>query len=160
MLYQFQVYSKVNQLICILNISILFSHIICYEILNSFPCAIQQVLVNYLFYVQQCVYTIPILLIYPFPRKFDLKFFFNFVSFIILSIFFFSSLPLPLLLLLLLLFLLFLLLLLLHHAWSMQKFPGQGYNPCRSSDSAECLTARNKHFWIKESLPRYYQTKY
>ena len=42
-----------------------FSIIGFYKILNIVPCAIQQVLVVYLFYIQQCVYVNPKPLIYP-----------------------------------------------------------------------------------------------
>ena len=38
-----------------------------YKILNIVPCAIQQALVVYLFYIQQCVSANPKLLIYPSP---------------------------------------------------------------------------------------------
>ena len=38
-----------------------------YKILSIFSCAIQQVLIDYLFYIQHCVYFNPKLLIYPFP---------------------------------------------------------------------------------------------
>ena len=44
-----------------------FSLIDYYKILSIFPCATQQVLVGYLFYVQQCVCVNPKLLIYPAP---------------------------------------------------------------------------------------------
>ena len=43
-----------------------FSHIGYYRIL-SIPCATQQVLTDYLFYIYQCVYVNPKLLIYPSP---------------------------------------------------------------------------------------------
>ena len=42
-----------------------FSIIGCYKILSIVPCAIQQVLIGYLFYIQQCVYFNPKLLVYP-----------------------------------------------------------------------------------------------
>ena len=41
-----------------------FSFIGYYKILSRVPCAIQQVLVGYLFYIQQCVYVNPNLLIH------------------------------------------------------------------------------------------------
>ena len=47
-----------------------FSLIGNYRILSSVPCAIQLVLVSYLFYIQQCVYVHPNLLIYHFPSCF------------------------------------------------------------------------------------------
>ena len=50
---------------------IFFSIIVYYKILNTVLCTIQQVLVAYLFYIEQCVYVNPNLLIYsslpPFP---------------------------------------------------------------------------------------------
>ena len=50
----------------------LFSHIDYYRILSRVPCAIQKVLVVYLFYIQYCVYMFvnPKLLIYPSPQRF------------------------------------------------------------------------------------------
>ena len=42
-----------------------FSHIDYYSVLSSFPYAIQQVLITYLFYIWQCVYVNPNCLIYP-----------------------------------------------------------------------------------------------
>ena len=66
--YQFQVYSKVIQLyiyICINTYLFRFlSHIGQDRVLSRVPYAIQQVLVDYLFYVQQCVYVNPKLLIW------------------------------------------------------------------------------------------------
>ena len=58
MLCQFQVYSKVTQLYIYIYPFFFryFSHIGYYRILSRVPCAIQQVLVDYLFYIQQCVY--------------------------------------------------------------------------------------------------------
>ena len=44
-----------------------FSLTVYYKILGIVPCAIQQVLVVHLFYIQSCVYIIPQFLIYPFP---------------------------------------------------------------------------------------------
>ena len=57
MLCQFQVHSKVNQLyICIYPLFFrFFPHIGHYRVLYRIPCAIQQVLISYLFYIQQCV---------------------------------------------------------------------------------------------------------
>ena len=57
MLCQFQVYSIVNQLyIYIYPLCFrFFSHIGHYRVLSRVPCAIQQVLISYLFYIQQCV---------------------------------------------------------------------------------------------------------
>ena len=43
----------------------LLSHIIDYRVLSRVPCAIQQALISYLFYIQQCVYVNPNLPIYP-----------------------------------------------------------------------------------------------
>ena len=44
-----------------------FSHIGHYRVLSRVPCAIQQVLISYLFYIQQCVYVNPNLPTYPSP---------------------------------------------------------------------------------------------
>ena len=44
-----------------------FSHIDHYRVLSRVPCAIQQVLISYLFYIQQCVYVNPNLTVYPSP---------------------------------------------------------------------------------------------
>ena len=49
-----------------------FSHLGYYRILSRVLCVIQQVLVDYLFYIQQCVYVNPKLLIYPSPLPFPL----------------------------------------------------------------------------------------
>ena len=46
-----------------------FSLIDYYNILSIVPCAIEQVLVGYIFYIQQCVYVNPNL-IYPSPQKY------------------------------------------------------------------------------------------
>ena len=61
MLCQFQVSSKVIQLyICIYEYMysfFLYSSIIgCYKIVKMVPCVIQQIIVGYPFYTQQCVY--------------------------------------------------------------------------------------------------------
>ena len=59
MLCQFQVYSKVNQS-CMYIYPLFFrffSHTGDYRVLSRVPCAIPQVLISYLFYVQQCVAT-------------------------------------------------------------------------------------------------------
>ena len=51
-----------------INISILFQilfHIGYYRILSRGPCAIKEVLVDYLFYIYQCVFVNPKLLVYP-----------------------------------------------------------------------------------------------
>ena len=83
MLCYFQVYSRVNQLhIYIYHpysffFQILF-HIGYYRILSSVPCAIQQVFINYLFYIQQCIYVNLSLLIYPsslFPGNHEFVFY-------------------------------------------------------------------------------------
>ena len=42
----------------------------CYKILSIFPCTIQQVLVGYLFYIQQCVYVNPELPLFNFGSLF------------------------------------------------------------------------------------------
>ena len=44
-----------------------FSYTGHYRVLSRVPCAIQQVLISYLFYIQQYVYVNPNLSIYPFP---------------------------------------------------------------------------------------------
>ena len=71
MLCQFQVYSKVNQLYIyrypVFLFLRFFSHIGHYRVLSRVPCAIQQVLISYLLYIQQCVYVNPNLPIYPSP---------------------------------------------------------------------------------------------
>ena len=54
MLCQFQLYSKVNQLYIYPLFFRLFSHIGHYRVLSSVPCAIQQDLISYLFYILQC----------------------------------------------------------------------------------------------------------
>ena len=63
MLFQFLLYSKVNQLY-IYTYPLFFGfpcHLGHHRALSRVPCAIQQVLISYLFYTQQCVYTsIPI----------------------------------------------------------------------------------------------------
>ena len=68
-LCQFLIYSKVIH-ICIYVFFIFFSIMVYYNTLNIVPCAIQQDLVVYLFYIQQFVSASPKLLIYsspPFP---------------------------------------------------------------------------------------------
>ena len=69
MLCQFQVYSKVDQLYTYIYPLFFrfFSHKGHFRVLSRIPCATQQVLVGYLFYVQLCVYLNPQLLIYPCP---------------------------------------------------------------------------------------------
>ena len=69
MLCQFQVYNKVNQLYIYIYPLFFrfFSHIGHYTVLSRVPCAIHQVLVSYLSYIQQCVYFNPNLPIYPSP---------------------------------------------------------------------------------------------
>ena len=67
MLCQFQVYRKVI-LLYIYIYSFFFrflTHVGYYRILSRVPCAIQQVLVGYLFYIQQCIYVNPNLPIHP-----------------------------------------------------------------------------------------------
>ena len=67
MLYQFLPYSEVNLLYIYPLFFRFFSHIGHYRVLSRGPCAIQQVLISYLFYIQQCVYFNPNLPIYPSP---------------------------------------------------------------------------------------------
>ena len=50
----------------------LFYHPGCHIMLSKVPCAIQQVLVGYPFYIQQWVHVDPKLLNYPFPASFPL----------------------------------------------------------------------------------------
>ena len=58
---QFLLYSKVNQLYIYLSLLFFrfFSHIGHYRVLRRVPYAIQQVLISYLFYIQQCAYVNP-----------------------------------------------------------------------------------------------------
>ena len=49
-----------------------FSIIGYYKILNIVPCAVCQVLVGYLFYIQYCASVNPKFLIYPYPLHFPL----------------------------------------------------------------------------------------
>ena len=44
-----------SQSVMYINISILFSHICYYKLLSRFSCAIQQVLINHLFYTVVCI---------------------------------------------------------------------------------------------------------
>ena len=69
MLCQFQVHNKVNQLYIYIYLLFwrFFSHIGHYRVLSRVPRAIWQVLISYLFYIQQCVYVNPNLPIYPSP---------------------------------------------------------------------------------------------
>ena len=69
MLCQFLLYGKVNQLyvyICPLFFGFP-SHLGHHRALSRVPCAIQQVLISYLFYTQQGIYVNPNLPIYPTP---------------------------------------------------------------------------------------------
>ena len=68
-LCQFQVYSRVIHLY--IYIYPLFSHIGYCRILSRVPCAMQQVFVSYLFYIQQCAYVNPNLPIYPSTQPFS-----------------------------------------------------------------------------------------
>ena len=65
----FLLYNRVNLLY--IHIYPLFfrfySHIGHYRVLSRVPCAVQQILISYLFYIQQCVYVSPNLPIYPSP---------------------------------------------------------------------------------------------
>ena len=67
MLYQFLLYSKVNHLYIYIYLLFFrfYSHIGHYRVLSRVACAIQQVLISYLFYIQQCVFVNPNLPIYP-----------------------------------------------------------------------------------------------
>ena len=69
MLCQFQVYSSDSVIHTHIYIFFFrfFSIIRYYNILSIVPCAIQQVLISYVFYIQYCVYVNPNLQIYPFP---------------------------------------------------------------------------------------------
>ena len=69
MLCQFLLYSKMNQLYIYIYPLFFrfFFHIGHYRVLSRVPCAIQQVLNSYLFYIWQCVYVNPNLPIYPSP---------------------------------------------------------------------------------------------
>ena len=71
MLYQFVMYCKVNRLyICIHIYSLFFGfpfHLGHHRAVNRVPCAIQQVLISYLFSTQQCVYANSNLLFYATP---------------------------------------------------------------------------------------------
>ena len=71
MLCQFQVRSKLNQLYTHIYPLFFkfFSHIGHYRVLSRVPCAVQQVLVVYLFYIQWCVY------VFIFPSSHFLIFF-------------------------------------------------------------------------------------
>ena len=64
-------YSKVTQRY-IYILFLFFSIIVYYKILTMVPCAIQQLPLVYLFYIQWCVYVNPKLLIYPFAPLFSL----------------------------------------------------------------------------------------
>ena len=65
MLCQLQVYSKVNQLYIYSLIFRFLSHIGHYRLLSRVPCATQQVLISYLFYIQQFVYVHATLSLHP-----------------------------------------------------------------------------------------------
>ena len=78
-LCQFLLYSNVNQLqVCVCVCVYIYispflgfpSHLTHYRSLSTLPCAIQQVLISYQFYTQQCIYVnpnLPIHLISPPP---------------------------------------------------------------------------------------------
>ena len=74
MLCQFQVYSKVVRFYIYMYLFFFkfFSHLGYYRILSRVPCAIQQVLVGYLFEIQQCVHVNPNLPISPYLPPFPL----------------------------------------------------------------------------------------
>ena len=64
---QFQIYSNMNQL-CTCTYALFFrffSHTHHCRVLGRVPCAIQQILIVYLFYIQQHVYVNPNLPLYP-----------------------------------------------------------------------------------------------
>ena len=66
-LCQYLLYSKVNQLYVYIH-PLFFgfpSHLGHHRALSRVPCATQQVLISYLFYIQQCVYFNPNLPIHP-----------------------------------------------------------------------------------------------
>ena len=70
LIYNVALVSSVQQSESVIHIHIslffrFFSHIGHYRVLSRVPCAIQQVLISYLFYIQQCVYVHPNLPIYP-----------------------------------------------------------------------------------------------
>ena len=67
MLCQFLLYSKVNQLyVYIYPLFFGFpSHLGHHRVLSGVSCAIQQVLISYLFYTQQCMYVSPNLPVHP-----------------------------------------------------------------------------------------------
>ena len=69
MLCQFLLYIKVNHLyVYIYPLFFRFpSHLGHHRALSRVPCAIQQVLISYLFYTQQCIYVNPNLPIHPTP---------------------------------------------------------------------------------------------
>ena len=66
MLCQFLLYSKVNQLYIYMYPLFFrfYSHIGHYRVLSRVPSAIQQILISYLFYIQQCVYVNPLEVFY------------------------------------------------------------------------------------------------
>ena len=101
MLYQFLLYSKVNQLyIYIYPLFFGFpSHLGHHRALSRVPCAIQQVLISYLFYTyyQQCIYvnsnlpihpTLPFPPWYPYVCSLHLCLYFCFVNKIVYTSFF------------------------------------------------------------------------
>ena len=67
MLCQFQGYRKENQLYVYIYPLFFrfFSHIGHYRVLSRVPCALPQVHICYIFYIQQCVYVNPNLPSYP-----------------------------------------------------------------------------------------------
>ena len=89
MLCQFQGYSRVIQLYMYTYLFFFrfFSHIGHYRVLSSVPCAIQQVLIRYLFYIEQCVYINSKLPIYPYLQFCHVLFFKPSHTFFILTYF-------------------------------------------------------------------------
>ena len=70
MLYQFQVYGQVNLFSIYINLLFFrfFSHIGHNRVLSRIPCAIQQALINYLFYVYSVVLvSVPVFQFIPSP---------------------------------------------------------------------------------------------
>ena len=70
LIYNVVLVSGVQQSESVIHTSTLFQILFLYmyyRVLSRVPCAIQQVLISYLFYIQQCAYVNPNLPIYPSP---------------------------------------------------------------------------------------------
>ena len=82
MLCSFLLYSKVNQLYIYIGTLFFrfYSHIDHYRVLSRVPCALHQVLISYLLYIQQCIYVNPNLPITFFFYKFIYLFLFSAAS--------------------------------------------------------------------------------